>query len=125
MCTVQHGGLLIAWAWTIGFSVAFTIVATASVVVSQPGSVSPVDHLFSYLVSTKRCVNVRRFYKRLEAYSVYDYFAPGQCAKYCDQRVCVSVYISVQSRISKLHEFLYRGTVFFSDDNATCYVLSA
>jgi len=31
---VQHYGLMVTWAWTVGISVLFTIVSTASVVVS-------------------------------------------------------------------------------------------
>ena len=35
------------------------------------------------------------------SFTVYFYFSPGRCAKYCDERVYMSVCLSVRSHISK------------------------
>jgi len=66
----------------------------------------------------------------MEINTVY-YFAPGRRAKYCDDRVCMSVCLSARtsqktkSKLTKfseryLHEIVAR---FSSDDNTICYSL--
>jgi len=61
-------------------------------------------------------------------------FVPGKEAKYCDQRVCMSVCTSVRWRISKkrmtkVHEIFRTCCVSMAvartlyDENAICYVL--
>jgi len=72
------------------------------------------------------------FYGSLCTYcNAHCYFAPSRGAKYCDERVCMSVCPSHSSKndVSKLHEIfcLYVLSVViawsFSDDNAIRYVL--